>query len=175
MLSSAKSLIFDLMWSLISLMYNRNKAGLNTEPWGTPDVMSAHDECVPLTDTTCCRSDRKLFIHPSVYYPWCHKNSACWKDIGVRLCQKLCWSLKSMTSVWPFLFSVSDQSFVELGNCVTVGRHSRKPCWSSIKSCVSSDALLDGLKQCIPWFCSTDMLRKWVYNLRGLPLIHFHK
>ena len=63
-----------LTWSVILLMYSRNNAGPNTELWWTSDVASTHGECVPLTDTTCSRSERKLFIHQA-YFLWCHKNS----------------------------------------------------------------------------------------------------
>ena len=61
--SSAKSLMFELIESVMSFMYNRKRTGPRTEPWGTPEMTLAGDEWEPFTDTVCVRFDKKEFIH----------------------------------------------------------------------------------------------------------------
>jgi hypothetical protein len=42
---STKSLTFDEVFFVISLMKIRKRRGPNTAPWGTPDVTSDLEEC----------------------------------------------------------------------------------------------------------------------------------
>ena len=45
--SSANSLTCELIFSGRSFMYNKNKIGPRTEPWGTPDVTGISDDFSP--------------------------------------------------------------------------------------------------------------------------------
>ena len=71
--SSAKSLV-DEFWTTCgrSLMYARKRRGPRTVPWGTPDVMSAGEECTPSRSTSCFLSAKNDPIHLSVlsWTPW---------------------------------------------------------------------------------------------------------
>ena len=65
LVSSAKihTLLFTM--SGMSFTYMINNMGPRTLPWGTPLSTGFHVEELPLTDTHCRRSDKKLEIHDS--------------------------------------------------------------------------------------------------------------
>ena len=47
LVSSANSLIEELIFSTISLIYKRNNKGPRIEPWGTPALIGVHEELPP--------------------------------------------------------------------------------------------------------------------------------
>ena len=49
--SSANNRAKEVKSSEISLIYNRNNKGPNTEPWGTPALIDLNSEEKPLSDT----------------------------------------------------------------------------------------------------------------------------
>ena len=58
--SSANSLILLFILSTISLIYNKNKYGPRTEPWGTPAEVLVQVEWKPSWMTLCFLSERQL-------------------------------------------------------------------------------------------------------------------
>ncbi len=89
--SSSKSFIVLLIMSGMSLINIRNSDGPNTLPWGTPLVTGAHSECVPLINTLCFLSCRKLFIHfstfPLIPYPNSFFSSSLWEILSNCSCK----------------------------------------------------------------------------------------
>ena len=69
--SSSKSLTCELMFSGRSFMYRRNKIGLRTEPWGTPEVTRTSDDFCPSKATHCERPNKNALMQLSSYssYP----------------------------------------------------------------------------------------------------------
>ena len=60
-------------------MYNRNKRGPNTEPWGTPEFINPQSECIPLSTTLCFLFTNNLRRFPCTLFcfslnisPSCH-------------------------------------------------------------------------------------------------------
>ena len=53
---SAKKFELECKFFVKSLMYSRKSSGPRMEPWGTPALMSAHEECWPvkLFSVFCC-------------------------------------------------------------------------------------------------------------------------
>ena len=63
LVSSAKSLIEELMSSTISLMYKRKRKGPRTEPWGTPEFTDVQSEFAPGRTTLCFLLCRQSVNH----------------------------------------------------------------------------------------------------------------
>ena len=64
--SSAYSFTWDGTIIGRSLMYNRNKRGPRTEPWGTPDKTLIEQLLVLFSTTRCVLLVRKSLIHSSI-------------------------------------------------------------------------------------------------------------
>ena len=67
--SSAKSLGVLCSFSGRSFMYTKNRAGLRTEPCGTPEVTAAVSDSSPSITTTWVQDMRKSWIQPR-FDPW---------------------------------------------------------------------------------------------------------
>ena len=65
--SSANSLVFDLIFSGMSLMKYKSKLGPKTDPCGTPESTCMKLDDSPSTTTAWFRSSRKLWIHVLVF------------------------------------------------------------------------------------------------------------
>ena len=61
-MSSANSRALLLRESGRSFIYERNRQGPNTDPWGTPDITGTSGDCLPSTTTDWFLSWRNVFI-----------------------------------------------------------------------------------------------------------------
>ena len=52
-LPSAKSSLFESRFSVKSFFYKRKNRGPRMDPWGTPALISVHDEYCPFKTTLC--------------------------------------------------------------------------------------------------------------------------
>ena len=109
----------------ISLMYKRKRVGPITEPWGTPDVTSLHDDRDPSTTTACFLLQRSDIIHAweSPMTPVLQFTAQAWWGT----CQRPSGSLGKQYDFFEGLMT-RRVPLIKLGSS-----WERKPCWSSVR------------------------------------------
>ena len=103
--SSAYKSSFSSRTPAIWLIYIINSRGPSIDPWGTPQVFSEHEDRVPDTSKSCCRSD-SLWLS----YDWNHLimswlrprassfiNNILWSTVSSSFCR----SNKTIPTKWP--------------------------------------------------------------------------
>ena len=124
-------------------MYTRNKRGLRTVPWGTPDVTGLVSDDFPSRMTVCSRCDRNDSIHPRVL-PVIPIASTC------SLSNRRLWAILSnafakssrMASVWVLPSSDFNKAFAERRSCDSHERLFLKPCWALSKMLFKAKCLM---------------------------------
>ena len=74
MQSSANNLTCDVILSTMSFIYNKNRSGPRTVPWGTPEITGDQGELEPFSTTRCFLSRRKD----------CQPDLTCWPRKSVH-------------------------------------------------------------------------------------------